>query len=114
MLLSTRFLEALHQPLFLLGDGHLAIVEQNGIWGLLQGGHLAVRIDVVTLLYILQNILVVSLHTFTFQLVIATLGAHLCRSGNKNLKLSIRENHRSDITLSPVFIVPEISTRKVL
>ena len=55
------------------------------------------RVDVVALLYILQNIFVVGLHAFAFQLVIAALGTYLSTGGDEDFQFSIEEDDGADI-----------------
>lgn len=65
----------------------MTVVELDGIVGLAQWTDLAVRIDIIALLYVLQDIIEIGRHALGFQLVKTALGTYLGRCSYKNLQL---------------------------
>ena len=65
-----------HEPGFLLWNGHVAVVQFDGIVRFAQWRHLAVTVYIVTFLYIFQYLVVVCRYTLGFQFVKASLGTH--------------------------------------
>ena len=54
--LLHRFSEACSQPLLLLFDGHVAVVQQEGVFRLAKRTYFAVLVDVVTFLHVGQDL----------------------------------------------------------
>ena len=86
------FLELFCQPLFLFGNGHVAVVQQNSIFGFPQGTDFPVLVDIITLFHVFQYFVVRSRPAFCFQLVVSAPGADVGRGGYENLQFGIREH----------------------
>ena len=50
-------------------------------------------VKIVALLHILQYLVVISFHALALKFVVATLGAHFCRCGDKDFKFGIGKNN---------------------
>ena len=55
--LLHRFSEACGQPLLLLFDGHVTVVQQESVFRLAERAYFAVLVDVVAFLYVGQDFL---------------------------------------------------------
>ena len=55
------------------------------------------RVDIVALLYVLQNVGIVGRHSLLLQLVVAALGTYLCTGGDEDLEFGIGEDSGADI-----------------
>ena len=75
----------------------MTIVEEQGIRCLTQWTYLAMRVDIVAFLYVLENIVVVGRHSFLLQFVVTPLGTYLCRCCDEDLQLGIGEDDRANV-----------------
>ena len=73
----------------------MAVVEHQRIVSLTQRRRLAMCVDIVALLHVLQYLVEVGGHALCFKLLEAALGAYLGRSGDENLQFGVGEHHRS-------------------
>ena len=98
LLFSDSLLVLLHEPCLLLRDGQLAVVKNDGIFGLAQRRGFAMGIDIVALFHVLENILEIGRHSLLLQLIISALCSYLRAGGNEDLEFCVRENGGADVT----------------
>ena len=91
-------MKALQQPLHLFLTGEVAVVQEQGILGLSQRCYFAVRIYVVTLLHVFQDVGIFHRLSLGCKFQITPLGAHFGRGGDKDLQFGIGKDHCADIT----------------
>ena len=89
--------ELLGQPGFLLLDGQVAVVQQQGVVGLAQGAHVAVLVDVVALLHVRQNLVEVHGLSLGLEFVVAALGAYFGRGGDEYLQFGMGKDGGADV-----------------
>ena len=97
LILIYPFVESIEEPLFLLWDGHIGVVEKDSIVGFAQGRYLTVGIDIVAFLNVLQDIVEIGRHAFGLQFVETTLGANACRGCDEDFQFCIREYGGADV-----------------
>ena len=85
------------EPLHLVVEGHIAVVEHHRVVGLAQGADSTILIGDVARTNIILDLLQRHLVALSRQLVVATLGTHLRVGSHKELDLGIGEDHRADI-----------------
>ena len=87
----------IHEPIHLLRNGHVVIIEHGGIHSFCKGRLLTVGVDIVAFLYICQHSPEVDILTFLLEFLYTPFCPDLGRSIDKYLHLRIRKDSCADV-----------------
>ena len=93
-----KSVDLLQCPIDLLFDGHVTIVEYDGIFGLTQRTNGACLIGMVAFSQILHHLFEGNLCSFGCQFSVTAFGTDPGICGHENLQFGVRENNSADIS----------------